>query len=183
MPHSSEWMKALSAFAIAAAGRLAKSGSKRFLTWRCVSSARRAPSASRLCVAARSDVALLIASAALVTVTDQVTKSLVSAALGPYATTSRLDLAPGWLAFAYVENRAAAFGLFGAISTLLPFIALALVAALLLHYRYEISPPLTETLAVGAIVGGAVGNLIDRVRLGYVVDFIAVGPWPNFNVA
>ena len=132
---------------------------------------------------ARNDTALLIASAALIAVIDQVTKSIVTAALGPDSSLSRLDLVPGWLAIAYVENRGAAFGLFGGVSSLLPLIGIVLVAALLIHYRSERNPPLTQALAVGAVVGGAVGNLADRLRLGYVVDFISIGPWPNFNIA
>jgi signal peptidase II len=135
------------------------------------------------CVPVRSDAPYLIASAVLVTVIDQVSKSLVTASLSPNAPTSRLDLVPGWLAIAYAENRGAAFGLFGAISSLLPLIGIALVIALLVHYCSETRPSLTQTLAMGAIVGGAVGNLIDRLRLGYVIDFISLGPWPNFNVA
>ena len=38
-------------------------------------------------------------------------------------------------------------------------------------------------MSLGLLVGGALGNIIDRVRLGYVVDFVAVGVWPKFNAA
>jgi signal peptidase II len=61
--------------------------------------------------------------------------------------------------------------------------SIATLAALLTHYLRQERPPLWHTVAIGVIAGGAVGNLIDRVRLGYVIDFLAVGPWPNFNVA
>jgi signal peptidase II len=134
-------------------------------------------------VPARSDAALLATVAAVVVAVDQVTKAVVSAALGPLAQVSRVDLAGRWLAIEYVENRGAAFGLFGAISSYLPLVGIALVTALLIHFGSESSPSLVETLAVGAITGGAIGNLIDRFRMGFVVDFIAIGPWPNFNVA
>jgi signal peptidase II len=51
------------------------------------------------------------------------------------------------------------------------------------RFAREPHPSWWHTAATGAIAGGAIGNLLDRVRLGYVVDFIAIGPWPNFNVA
>jgi signal peptidase II len=134
-------------------------------------------------VPARSDAALLAAVAAVIVVVDQVTKAVVSAALGPLAPDSRIDIAGRWLAIEYAENRGAAFGLFGAISSYLPLVGIALVSALLIHFGSESNPSLVETLAVGAITGGAIGNLIDRFRMGFVVDFIAIGAWPNFNVA
>jgi signal peptidase II len=134
-------------------------------------------------VAARNDKGLLITAATLVVIVDQVTKSIVTATLGPDSQISHLDIAGNWFAIAYVENRGAAFGLFGEVSSLLPLIGIALVVALLVHYRTERNPPRIQVLAVGAVVGGAIGNLIDRLRLGYVVDFISIGPWPNFNVA
>jgi signal peptidase II len=57
------------------------------------------------------------------------------------------------------------------------------LAAILLYYLY---PPMEHgvlRLALGLQLGGAMGNLADRVRLGKVTDFIDVGPWPSFNVA
>jgi signal peptidase II len=61
--------------------------------------------------------------------------------------------------------------------------SLAILIALMLLYMRQASPPLWHTVALGLISGGALGNLIDRVRLGHVIDFLSVGPWPNFNVA
>ena len=94
----------------------------------------------------------------------------------------RVEAADGWLALEYTENRGAAFGLLPGIAPVLAVATIAILAALLLHYARQTRPPLWHTLAVGAIAGGALGNLIDRVRLGYVVDFVSVGAWPNFNV-
>jgi signal peptidase II len=45
------------------------------------------------------------------------------------------------------------------------------------------TPPWWQSIGVGLLAGGAAGNLADRARLGYVVDFVSVGRWPNFNVA
>ena len=88
-----------------------------------------------------------------------------------------------WLALEYAENRGAAFGLFGDSGSALAIASLAIIAGLLWQYFRAEQPPLWQSVAVGAILGGAIGNFLDRVRLGYVVDFISVGMWPNFNVA
>lgn len=87
------------------------------------------------------------------------------------------------MAIEYAENRGAAFGLLSGLGPVLILGSIIILALLLWQYRRQANPELWQTLALGGIVGGAAGNLFDRVRLGYVVDFIAVGPWPNFNVA
>ena len=90
----------------------------------------------------------------------------------------------GWLALEYTENRGAAFGL---LSGLVPILAASIDSpywrACSCYYLRQARPALWQTVAIGVIAGGALGNLLDRVRLGHVVDFLSVGPWPNFNVA
>jgi signal peptidase II len=54
---------------------------------------------------------------------------------------------------------------------------------LIISYRRVPDPSLFLSIGLGLLLGGAVGNLIDRFRLGYVVDFVAVGIWPKFNIA
>ena len=61
--------------------------------------------------------------------------------------------------------------------------AVVAVIFILIIYRYLENPPLLIRLAFGLQMGGAIGNLIDRFRLGYVTDFIDVGWWPVFNIA
>jgi signal peptidase II len=123
-------------------------------------------------VPARSDTVRLVAVAASVVTTDQLTKSLVVSTIGPSRLESRVELAAGWLALEYTENRGAAFGL-----------SIAVLTGLLLHYMRQARPLPWQTIAIGGITGGAVSNLLDRFRFGYVIDFLSVGPWPNFNVA
>lgn len=132
---------------------------------------------------ARNDTLLLGVTAATVVLADQITKYAIVAAIGPLAVTSRIDLAGHWLALEYVENRGVAFGLMTGAGGLLAVAALAVLAFLLVHFARTPAPPRWETVAIGAIAGGAIGNLIDRFRFGYVIDFVAVGSWPNFNVA
>lgn len=78
--------------------------------------------------------------------------------------------------FDYSVNTGAAFGILKGQQWLLILISLVVIF-LLIYYHKE------YPLALGFILGGAVGNLIDRVFLGYVIDFIDLGFWPSFNVA
>jgi signal peptidase II len=102
-----------------------------------------------------------------------------------------LVLIPGFVNLTYVRNPGVAFGLFAdfAWRWRLPFFVLvALISAWLLVKIYrEAGHFLPGRLALGLILGGAVGNFIDRLRYGAVVDFIDVGVasyrWPTFNVA
>jgi signal peptidase II len=126
---------------------------------------------------------LPLAVAAVIVALDRLTKDAIVQAIGPAASIHRIDLLGHWVALDYAENRGVAFGLFGGLSAILPVVAIAILLAIGLAYVRQTQPPLLLGLAVGLAVGGAVGNLIDRVRLGHVIDFIAIGPWPNFNVA
>jgi signal peptidase II len=134
-------------------------------------------------VPARSDTVRLVAVAASVVTTDQLTKSLVVSTIGPHRLESRVELAAGWLALEYTENRGAAFGLLSGLVPVLVVASIAVLTGLLLHYMRQARPLPWQSIAIGGIAGGAVSNLVDRFRLGYVIDFLSVGPWPNFNVA
>lgn len=126
---------------------------------------------------------VLMGVATAVAVVDQVTKQLIVSTIGPASAIHAIDLAGPWLRLEYAENRGIAFGLFPALGSVVPFLMIAIVALLLIHFAREAAPACWEAVAIGAVCGGAVGNLADRIRLGYVVDFISVGPWPNFNLA
>ena len=94
----------------------------------------------------------------------------------------------GILRLTYVQNTGSAFGLFPNQSLMLTIVAIAGLIIMLLFYRYLSGTGSLSTLAMGLIFGGAIGNLIDRIRFGYVVDFIDVRlwhdyHWPSFNVA
>jgi signal peptidase II len=134
-------------------------------------------------VPARSDKVALVGIATAVVVADQLTKFSLVSTIGPGRLESRVEVVDGWLALEYTENRGAAFGLLSGLVPALAAASIAIVAGLLLHYVRQARPQLWHTLAIGAIAGGALGNLVDRVRLGHVIDFLSVGPWPNFNVA
>jgi signal peptidase II len=130
-----------------------------------------------------SDKAGLIAIAASVATIDQLTKLLLVSTIGRSRLEPRIEVVDGWLALEYTENRGAAFGLLSGLVPILTVVSIAILSGLLLHFMRQVRPPLWQTVAIGAIAGGAFGNLLDRFRLGYVIDFVSVGPWPNFNIA
>jgi signal peptidase II len=115
---------------------------------------------------------------AAVVAADQVTKALVR---GSLRVGDREDLALGF-DLVHVRNRGIAFGLFsdgGVALTALTFAALALLVG---YFAWHPARPLLW-LATGLMLGGAVGNLVDRARLGAVTDFLDPPWWPAFNVA
>ncbi len=129
---------------------------------------------------------LFIASAVLVA--DQITKWMVVAWI-PFQ--SRIEIVDNFLALNHVRNRGAAFGLFADAPSDLVRVGLIVVSllavTLIWAYARESWQQPRILLAFGLILGGAVGNLVDRMRLYYVVDFVDVHwgqwHWPSFNVA
>ncbi len=120
---------------------------------------------------------------------DQASKALLVHALELHDSVPLVD---GLLSISHVRNRGAAFGLLSDWD--LPYQPLVLavlsIAALLAITLYFVRLPATARLpriALALVLGGALGNLLDRVRLGYVIDFIHVywrqHQWPDFNVA
>ncbi len=131
----------------------------------------------------------LLLSAGLVIVLDQFTKLLVTHALRLYES---VIVIPGFFDLVHVRNRGIAFGLLNHFDTIWSSIILSAVTAvaiLLLVFWITRLRDDEGWMAFGLslIIGGAVGNLIDRIRLGEVVDFLDfyVGAfhWPAFNIA
>ena len=119
------------------------------------------------------------AAVALLLLGDQWTKQLVVAAFAPGQ--SRPVLAP-LLRLTYVQNTGAAFGVLRGQQWFFVLLSLGVIGWLAreLWARRHPAPVLWGCTLV---LGGAAGNLIDRVRLGYVVDFLQLPLWPVFNVA
>ena len=99
----------------------------------------------------------------------------------------RVPVIGDWLRFTYVENRGAAFGLLQDQTVFFVIVGVVVIGVIGASYRYLPRSGFRLHLALGLQLGGAVGNLIDRVRQGYVVDFVDFGYhtnwWPVFNVA
>ncbi len=121
--------------------------------------------------------------AIVVVVIDQVAKALMVGWIGPDQPYQRWELAGPWLAFEYLENTGAAFGILAGRVWLLSVLALLVGFGFLLAFRKDLPHSPALRLSIGLVIGGGLANFLDRVRLGYVIDFLAVGAWPKFNVA
>jgi signal peptidase II len=121
--------------------------------------------------------------AAIVIIFDQTTKRLIEANI-PYNTSWAPfpGLAPIFQ-FTHTGNTGIAFGMFTGGSVIFAVVA-AVVTTVILLYNYTLpAGNVGLRVVLGLLIGGALGNLIDRVRLGHVTDFLDFGPWPIFNVA
>ncbi len=121
--------------------------------------------------------------AAVVVVIDQITKAMVIRAFGPPDAATSKQIIPHLLDVRHDENTGAAFSLFQGRSTTLLLIGVIVIGVLIYYYRALPQGQPVLRLAVGGVLGGAVGNIIDRVRLGYVTDWIHITHYPTFNVA
>ena len=124
-----------------------------------------------------------------VVILDQITKALLRPRLVLHQS---VEVIPGFLDLTRVHNTGAAFGMLNAVDFPMKTLVLSLVAFIALGgvAWYAATVPLTDRLArigVAGVLGGAIGNLIDRATTGYVLDFVDayVGDWHfwAFNVA
>ena len=116
--------------------------------------------------------------ALIVVALDQVSKYFIRA---------NQDILPipeeGFFRITYGTNEGGVFGLFANQPFLITLTAIVGVAAILIYSRYPLANRVLVRVALGLLLGGAVGNLIDRICFEKVVDFIDVGAWPVFNIA
>jgi signal peptidase II len=133
---------------------------------------------------------ILVSCSALVVLLDQLTKLMVVA---KFRLGESLQIIPSYFNLTYIRNTGAAFGILAHSDPAFRvpfFIVVPLVALLAIAYVFKKIPEkdVKLSLALSLIVGGAIGNLIDRVALGYVVDFLLFH-WqyryyfPAFNIA
>jgi signal peptidase II len=119
-----------------------------------------------------------LACASLVMAVDQITKQIAVAAVDPGHPKQIIF----GVDFTNVRNRGVAFGLLGGGGDVVVVITIATIAFLLGYFVLHASRP-GLWLVVGLVVGGALGNLADRVRIGAAIDFIDAPVWPAFNFA
>ena len=108
--------------------------------------------------------------------------------LSKYLVRTNLYLGESWpsegpLRLTHGTNTGTAFGLFPNQTFILVLASFIAIGFLIYFYRTHAMPRPLLRFAIGLQLGGAFGNLIDRLRVGAVVDFIDVGPWPIFNLA
>jgi signal peptidase II len=136
------------------------------------------PSGGRTLSLRRRDL-LFVSLAAAVIAFDQLTKHLVRAYIDPGDT-----FPEDWaVRLINVSNTGAAFGILQNQGAFLVITSLVGVVAILLYYLYPPFEYWPMTAALALVLGGAIGNLSDRIRLGEVTDFIDFPHYPAFNVA
>jgi signal peptidase II len=128
---------------------------------------------------------LVIAAAAIAVLwADQYTKHLIVNLCFPDVPACR-TIIPNFLRWTYERNVHGAFGLFGSSAVMLIGMAIVVLVLFWFSFREAAARSQIVRIAFGMIVGGAIGNVVDRLHYGYVIDFIDFYRiWPNiFNVA
>jgi len=119
-----------------------------------------------------------------VVVLDQATKHLIRSFLPRVGAVSVI---PGLFDLRYVRNTGAAWGIFEGFNQWLVLLSVAMLVFILGWRRHFLPDALVPRIAAGLMIGGIAGNLVDRVRLNYVVDFLdfywRTHHFPTFNVA
>ena len=119
-----------------------------------------------------------------ITILDQVTKYVVRVT---FAVGESRPVIEGFFDLTYVRNTGAAWGILGGQNASLTILSVIMLAAILIFRRSFLSDTWEHRVALGLMVGGIMGNLMDRLRLGWVTDFLdfhCMGyHWPSFNVA
>jgi signal peptidase II len=123
----------------------------------------------------------LVALAALTV--DQWTKYLVVSNLELYESWAPLPALANLFTIHHVTNTGAAFGLFQNGSLVFAVVAIVVSVVIVLYYRHLPDGEWLVRLSLGLQLAGALGNLIDRVRVGHVIDFLDFQVWPVFNLA
>ncbi len=121
-----------------------------------------------------------MAAAVVVAVLDQLSKAAV---LSRMEFGASVPVLPPLVRFTLWRNTGIAFGLLSGANELVGLAAVAAAAWLVLHHRRRWHTSPLVRVGVGMVLGGAAGNLADRVRYGYVVDFVELPYWPIFNLA
>jgi len=136
----------------------------------------------------KRDTLVLPVTGAFVLLVDQVSKHLVTAWLAEGQSWDAVSWLAPLFSITHVTNTGAVFGLFPRWGDFLIVVAVVVIVAIILYYRHLPHGQWLVRIALGLQLGGAVGNLVDRLRQGFVVDFIDLNfwplhGWPVFNVA
>jgi signal peptidase II len=128
---------------------------------------------------------LALVTALLVLIVDQASKYAVVSYVG-FA--DRIDVLGSSVRLTHIRNPGAVFGIMKGAATYFAFFSAVAALVLLVVLFFARRASVMTRISLGMVLGGAVGNLIDRIRYGAVVDFIDIGissqvRWPSFNVA
>ncbi len=126
---------------------------------------------------------MLLGIAGLLIALDQWSKALVREQIAMGSEVYPIPFLAPFFRFTYWKNTGAAFGIFQ--NANMPLLILSILISLVVVWLYFKSEdePLIFRISLAMMLGGAIGNMIDRIRFGFVTDFIAVGRFPVFNIA
>lgn len=134
-------------------------------------------------VRAGANRAAFLGMAVLVLVADQVSKAWLVSTISPGGV---LTVAGDLVRLVFSQNSGALFGLFRDQAIVFGLVSLGVVGLIVVYHGRSVRSHYLS-IALGLLLGGALGNMADRLRLGYVVDWIDIGigelRWPTFNVA
>lgn len=114
---------------------------------------------------------------------DQLTKALVRANLAVGGAWAPWSAIGSFFRFLHWQNTGAAFGIFQNANIPLLVLSLLVVVAIFYYYLRVPQGDRLSLISMALMLGGALGNVVDRIAFGYVTDFVAVGSFPIFNVA
>ncbi|MFZ2487229.1 MAG: signal peptidase II [Anaerolineae bacterium] len=126
---------------------------------------------------------IIVGIAALVILLDQITKRWIEANLPVYESLAPFPALHNFFTLTHFTNTGAAFGLFRDQNILFVAIGVVVLLSIIIYSRYLPHDMKIVQVALGLQLGGALGNMIDRVRIGHVTDFIYFHFWPAFNIA
>jgi signal peptidase II len=121
----------------------------------------------------------LVAVVLAAVVADQVTKHIVTSTL----TLDESEHVVGPLSIHHVQNSGIAFGLFSSATPVVTFVTAVAVIWMVVYFARSGSRHPVLPAALGLLIGGSLSNLVDRIRLHHVTDFIDLRWWPAFNLA
>jgi signal peptidase II len=137
------------------------------------------PGAERSLAAGAGQWAELAVVAIAAAVADQLTKAIVSSQL---ALGDAVEIV-GPFSIHHVRNTGIAFGLFSGATSIVIVLTVVAIGALVAFFAHSGRRHPLLPVAVGFVLGGSVSNLVDRLRLGHVTDFLDLDYWPAFNLA
>ena len=131
---------------------------------------------------------LVLAVAGIVILLDQWTKELVRKNIPDYTSMIPIPALGEYFVFEHVHNYGAAFGIFQNQGNFFIIVAVIVTIGILAYVRYLPTDAWFVRVLLGLMLGGAIGNVIDRINQGYVTDFVKMGVpgvyyWPNYNIA
>jgi len=129
------------------------------------------------------DLLMLLGIAGAVIALDQWTKWLVEQKIPLGEEVYPIGFLAPFFRFTFWKNTGAAFGLFQSASMVLLIVSCLIALLLIWIYFKSLEEPVLFRISLSMMLGGAIGNIIDRLTQGFVTDFIAVGRFPVFNVA